>query len=307
MPDEIRDEHAALAGLVFDAARPHVRRAAGPPTRLVTDGRMSVLSAPTAPTIPCPLFSVRTLAPPGSTRAWTWRRSLGAGGLVVAGLVAAGCTRPAADASARQTIRLTTGVPGGFFHPLGAALVNAYSRVLPEYAFDVVPSGGAVNDLAVLQRGGADLGLAFADVTYLAFVGRLDEEPTAFDQLRGVAVLQLTVVHVIVRPGSGITSIGQLGGRAVALGPIGSGTAATAKVLLRVVRSVRRRREGRVSALRRSGAAGGARPARRGLRQRRLPGRIGAASRPVPAPTCSRSAARWSSGCAPTIRSSGSC
>ena len=86
--------------------------------------------------------------------------------------------------------------------------------------------------LESLQRGAADLGFAFADVTYLAFVGRLDEEPRPFDRLRGVAVLQLTVVHVLIRPGSGITSIEQLRGRRVALGPTGSGTAITAKVLL---------------------------------------------------------------------------
>ena len=152
---------------------------------------------------------------------------------LIAGLAAAvGCTRVAGEAPSRATIRLTTGVPGGFFHPLGAAMVDGYARLLPQYAFQVVPSGGAINNLAVLQRGDADIGLAFADVAFMAFVGRLDETPVAFDQLRAVAALQLTTVHVIVRPGSGITSISQLAGRSVALGPVGSGTAATARVLL---------------------------------------------------------------------------
>ena len=142
------------------------------------------------------------------------------------------CSDAAHEIEAPQVIRLATGSPGGFFNPLGTALVGAYSRALPDRSFTVVQSGGAVENLESLQRGAADLGFAFADVTYLAFVGRLDEGPRPFDRLRGVAVLQLTAVHVLIRPGSGITSIAQLRGRRVALGPTGSGTAITAKVLL---------------------------------------------------------------------------
>src|SRR5918994_709069 len=134
-----------------------------------------------------------------------------------------GCSGAAREPAPKPVIRLSTGVPGAFFNPLGAVLLESYSRLLP-YTFEIVPSGGALTNLQVLQRGGADLGFAFADVTYLAYVGRLGEEPIPFDQLRGVAVLQLTAVHVLVRAGSGITSIDQLRGRAVALGPLGSGT-----------------------------------------------------------------------------------
>lgn len=143
-----------------------------------------------------------------------------------------GCSGDAKEPPERPAIRLSTGVPGAFFNPLGAALIENYSRLLPQYRFEIVPSGGALTNLQVLQHDKADLGFAFADVTYLAYVGRLEEEPVPFDHLRGVAVLQLTAVHVLVRSGSGITSIDQLRGRSVSLGPQGSGTAATAKVLL---------------------------------------------------------------------------
>lgn len=163
-----------------------------------------------------------------------WARCAGCPGLLALALViaCAACSDAVPSTNDQQVIRLTTGLPGAFFNPLGTALVGAYSRAMPDLSFEVVPSGGAVENLESLQRGAADLGFAFADVTYLAFVGRLDEEPRPFDRLRGVAVLQLTVVHVLIRPGSGITSIEQLRGRRVALGPTGSGTAITAKVLL---------------------------------------------------------------------------
>lgn len=143
-----------------------------------------------------------------------------------------GCHSNAKEAPAHRTVRLTTGWPGGFFNPLGEALVETYARAMPHLSFEIVPSGGAINNLEILQRGEADLGLAFADVTYLAFVGRLGKASVPFDRLRAVAVLQLSVVHVLVRPGLSVRSIGQLRGRRVALGPTGSGTAATAEVLL---------------------------------------------------------------------------
>jgi uncharacterized protein len=149
--------------------------------------------------------------------------------LVIAGAACNETGRPTAD---RQVIRLSTGLPGAFFYPLGAALFGAYSKAMPDVDFQVVPTGGAVENLELLQRGAADLGFAFADVTYLAFVGRLDESTRLFDRLRGVAVLQLTTIHVLIRPDSGISSIEQLKGRRVALGPSGSGTAISARVLL---------------------------------------------------------------------------
>lgn len=129
-------------------------------------------------------------------------------------------------------MRLTTGHPGAFFNPLGTALITSLSAAMPDVRFTVVPSGGALENLDFLQRSHADLGLTFADIAYLAYSGRLDEQSVAFDRLRGVAVLQLTAVHVLVLKGSGITSVGQLSGRRVALGPRGSGTAVTAQVVL---------------------------------------------------------------------------
>jgi TRAP transporter TAXI family solute receptor len=152
--------------------------------------------------------------------------------LAAVALAGAACDRPTAAARERPLVRLTTGHPGAFFNPLGAALADALSQAMPDVDFQVVPSGGALENLEFLQRGTADLGLTFADIAYLAYSGRLDEQQSAFERLRGVAVLQLTAVHVLVRKGSDIHSIAQLGGRRVALGPRGSGTAVTAQVLL---------------------------------------------------------------------------
>jgi len=158
--------------------------------------------------------------------------SLTLGMTLVFALGALGCESPSEAAFDKPLVRLTTGHPGAFFNPLGTALITSLSQAMPDVLFRVVPSGGALENLDFLQQGKADLGLTFADIAYLAYGGRLDGQSAGFDRLRGVAVLQLTAVHVLVKKGSGITSIGQLAGRRVALGPRGSGTAVTAQVLL---------------------------------------------------------------------------
>jgi TRAP transporter TAXI family solute receptor len=177
------------------------------------------------------LHIVRRGSRPGQRLRLRWRASSALGLLVACGALA-DCSRTAGEAPAPAPIRLTTGVPGGAFHPLGAELHAAYSRLLPDRRFEVLQSGGALDNLQALQDGSADLGLAFTDVSYMAFIGKGIEHHGAFEQLRGMAVLQLTPVHVIVGPDSRLTSLQDFRGTRISLGPTGSGTAATAEVLL---------------------------------------------------------------------------
>lgn len=138
-------------------------------------------------------------------------------------------TRPPASS---VVVRLTTGVLGGSFYPLGQDLARDYAPLLPRIRVQVQGSPGSVQNVQALQRGTADLGLTYADVAYLAFIGKLAPNSPPFERLRGVAVLQLSPLHLVAAPGSGIETIRDLGGRRVAIGPLGSGTALTARILL---------------------------------------------------------------------------
>jgi TRAP transporter TAXI family solute receptor len=129
-------------------------------------------------------------------------------------------------------VRFATGTPGGGFFPVGERLAQAYARSMPEVTFDIQPSAGAVTNIEAIQRGDADLALAFADVAYIAFTGRLNGTSESFDQLRGIAVLQLTPVHLVVGRGSAMRQVADLRGRRVGVGPPGSGTALTASLVL---------------------------------------------------------------------------
>jgi uncharacterized protein len=133
--------------------------------------------------------------------------------------------------SRAAVVRFSTGAPGGGFYPFGAALADAFAKTLRDITIEVKPSTGAVANVKAIQAGEADVGFAFADVAYLAYVGELDGEPSRFDQLRAIAVLQLTPVQLVARKASGIESVDDLRRRRVSVGPPGSGTALTTRLI----------------------------------------------------------------------------
>jgi TRAP transporter TAXI family solute receptor len=146
-------------------------------------------------------------------------------------LLLAAC-RPAARAQAPAPLRLTTGTPGATFYPLGQALAGEFGRTLPGVQIVIQDSAGSVSNVERIQARESDIGLSFADVAYIAYVGRLHGSAEPFNRLRGIAVLQLTPLHLVVRGGSAIHDVSELRGRRVGLGPPGSGTALTAGLVL---------------------------------------------------------------------------
>jgi TRAP transporter TAXI family solute receptor len=118
------------------------------------------------------------------------------------------------------------------FRPLGEALAFALSRTLPDTDFGVRETPGSVRNIELLHRGMVDLGLALADVAYMAYNGRLRETPAPMQMIRGIALLHPSRVHVLVRPDGRIRSVADLRNRSVAVGPPGSGTAVTSEIVL---------------------------------------------------------------------------
>lgn len=149
------------------------------------------------------------------------------------GCLWAGCGQPTRRVAPSQLVRLTTGTPGAGFHPLGEALARAFTAHVPDIRLEIHESPGAVTNVRALQDGRADVGFAFADVAYIAYVGGLEGNPRPFSRLRGIAVLQLTPLHVVARAGTGIRTVADLRGKRVGIGPPGSGTALTSGIVLR--------------------------------------------------------------------------
>ncbi len=129
-------------------------------------------------------------------------------------------------------VRFTAGIPGGGFKPLGEALGRALGTALPSVVIEVTESGGSGRNVEALQRGDADIGFSFADVAYTAFASGLGNKGERFDKLRGIAVLQLTPLHLVVGAQSGIQRVEDLKGKRVGIGLPGTGTAVSADLVM---------------------------------------------------------------------------
>ena len=139
---------------------------------------------------------------------------------------------PAAISNSGTVLRLTTGPQGGGFYPLGEYVAAGLRKRMEAVQVEVIASGGAIFNIEAIQGGRADVGFTFADVAYMGFNGLLGGQPAPLNRLRGVAVLQLIPISLVVRARLDIRDPRGLVGRRVSVGPGGSGTALTARLLL---------------------------------------------------------------------------
>lgn len=130
-----------------------------------------------------------------------------------------------------SAIRMSTGFPSGNFRPFSEALARGYTRLLPDVRIEAVDTQGSVHNIEALQDGTADIGLAQAAIAYMAYNGRLRDLGPLRD-IRGVAILNSSAVHLMVGPASRIGSMDELRDRRVGSGPDGSGAAVTSQALL---------------------------------------------------------------------------
>jgi TRAP transporter TAXI family solute receptor len=169
------------------------------------------------------------------SRGTPWRSILIAGiVLFCAALWMGGCGAPPQERP-RTRLRFASAGGGAAFYPLGEGLAREYERALPGLQVEVDQTDGSVSHVEAIQKGEADIGLTYADVAYLAYVGRLERRREPFVRLRGIAMLQLSRVHVVVRGDSGIHRLEDLRGRRVGLERPALGANSTARMVLNAV------------------------------------------------------------------------
>lgn len=159
------------------------------------------------------------------------RRSVVGALIAVVTAAVGGCGRDQPPPSPIPAVRLriVSGAPGLAFKPLSEALAAAYSTALPDVRFDVVDTAGTVENLLRLQSGEAELAFSVGNAVYAAYNGLYSEFRPAANDLRAVAVLHPSTVHVLVPAGSTARTIADLTGR-VAIGP--AGTQVTSKLII---------------------------------------------------------------------------
>lgn len=111
----------------------------------------------------------------------------------------------------RSVVRLATGVRDGTFFALGNALSRAIHAGAPDVRFEVLSTGGSVENLEMLKSGRAEMAFASSAVP-------------AVEGVSLVCPLGDEIAHLIVRKSLQIRTPGDLRGRAVSVGPERSGT-----------------------------------------------------------------------------------
>ena len=146
---------------------------------------------------------------------------------LLTGALAAACSnQTAASASPPRELRMSALAVAD---PLIKA---AYSPVQNVTIRVTSPGGASITNLNDLQQDVTDIGIALADTTYLAYNGQLDEGGKRYDQLRGLAVLNVNTFHFLAGPRTGIRSVAQLRAKRVAIGPGDTSTAIIGQTLL---------------------------------------------------------------------------
>lgn len=146
-------------------------------------------------------------------------------------LASMGGCRSQAPAILPVTVVIASGQAGGVFYPLGQALARIYSSTIPGMHVSAESTVGSVFNVQQVQLGKADLAFTQSDIAYLSYQ-QVSETPTDSHRgLRGIAVLNVNILHILAR-GDAVRTVDDLRGRHVGVGATGSGTEVAARLVV---------------------------------------------------------------------------
>ncbi|MEM8630368.1 MAG: TAXI family TRAP transporter solute-binding subunit [Pseudomonadota bacterium] len=148
-------------------------------------------------------------------------------------LLAAGAIMAvSAPAVAQEQLSIATGGTGGVYFPMGGGLAEVINNHVDGYAATAEVTGASVENMGLIARGDADMGLALADTVAQAYAGTGRFEGQQLPMIRGLASMYANMIQIVTLEGSGITSIEDLAGKRVSVGAPGSGTEVNAEKVL---------------------------------------------------------------------------
>lgn len=135
----------------------------------------------------------------------------------------------ASDAFAKSRLAFSGGPDGGTFQYFSNAIASRLSRTQADMEVSNMASAGSVENLRRVNSGDADFGITYAGDMYLAKNGKLTGDTREYNNVHSMAYLYGAPAHLLVLTSSGVTDVKQLEGKRVAVGPAGSGAAASAQ------------------------------------------------------------------------------
>lgn len=147
--------------------------------------------------------------------------------------VAALAVLPAlAKAQDRRRLVIVTGGTGGVFYPYGGGLAKVLSEKMANTQATAQVTGGSVDNIKLMSEGEADIGFSTIDSAYDGFTGTGAYGDDGPQNVRLIARLYDSFLHVVTAEGSGIESIASMKGKRVSVGSAGSSTESIADRML---------------------------------------------------------------------------
>lgn len=128
-------------------------------------------------------------------------------------------------------LTMATGSTGGTYFPLGGAMAQVWTNEIDGMRVSTQATGASVENLRLLDSGEVDLIMAVNGVAANAVAGEGDFEGEDHD-IAFLGNVYGEVNQIVARADAGITTVEDLAGKRVALGPPGSGTEVFARALL---------------------------------------------------------------------------
>jgi hypothetical protein len=139
---------------------------------------------------------------------------------------------PVSSFAAKKRLAFSGGPDGGTFQYFSNAISIRLSKNIANLEVSNMASAGSVENLRRLNSGDADYGIVYSGDLFLGMNGKLVNDTRKYTKVYAMAYLYGSPGHMIVLDGSGVNMVKDLAGKRVAVGPAGSGAAASAQRFL---------------------------------------------------------------------------
>ncbi|MBK1700179.1 TAXI family TRAP transporter solute-binding subunit [Thiococcus pfennigii] len=151
------------------------------------------------------------------------------GRLLTAVAVVALLAVPLLGSAQVQRLAFSGGPDGGTFQFFSNGIATYLSRHMEGVDVSNMASAGSVENLRRVNARDADFGIVYSGDLYLGATGQLTNDTKRYRNVRALSYLYGAPAHLVVRADSDITEVRQLADKRVAVGPAGSGAAASAQ------------------------------------------------------------------------------
>ena len=134
--------------------------------------------------------------------------------------------------AAKKFVSIASGWVVGVYYPLAGAISSIAHKNLPDIKITVESSGASVANAKLIASGDADMAILQNDIAFYALNGvkPMFEKPVA--NIRGITSLYQEHCQIQARKDPKITTVPDLKGKRVCVGPLGSGTEQNALQIL---------------------------------------------------------------------------